>query len=199
MCWNYSMKEMQEIIPGLFLGPCTAASKAKLQELQEIGITHIVCVRHHLEANFIEPQFPDKFVYTVLDIADAATTNIIPFFPQVKQFIDSCFKKGGKVLVHGNTGVSRSASLVIGYIMETFCLPYRDAFTLVLNKRLCICPNEGFMQQLKEYEPIYKAQKTLLNGHTSKVTGKLKRKYDESEDSDCLNNQMDVCDESNIL
>ncbi|XP_054711101.1 serine/threonine/tyrosine-interacting protein A-like [Uloborus diversus] len=163
--------KLQEIIPGLFLGPFSCASKTKLPLLEAAGITHIVCVRHELEAEFIQPNFPEKFVYSVIDIADALTTNIIPFLPQVKHFIDSCFKHGGKVLVHGNTGISRSAALVIGYVMETKSLPYNDAFTLVQTKRVCVRPNEGFMQQLKEYEPIYKAQRTLLNGHTSKVTG----------------------------
>lgn len=189
-------REMQEIIPGLYLGPFSSATKTKLQSLVEAGITHIICVRHELEASFIQPNFPEKFVYSVINLADATTTNIITFLPQVKIFIDNCFKTGGKVLVHGNAGISRSAALVIGYIMETKGLPYMDAFTLVQFKRHCICPNEGFMHQLKEYEPIYKAKRTLLNGHTSKVTGKLKRRIDQLDGNDIFNNAMDIGDDS---
>lgn len=197
--WSYPMRrEMQEIIPGLYLGPFSSATKTKLQTLEAAGITHIICVRHELEASFIQPNFPEKFVYSVINLADATTTNIIPFLPQVKQFIDNCFKNGGKVLVHGNAGISRSAALVIGYVMETKGLPYMDAFSLVQVKRHCISPNEGFMHQLKEYEPIYKAKRTSLNGHTSKVTGKLKRRYDQLEESEIFTNSMDICDDSSL-
>ncbi|GBM05021.1 Serine/threonine/tyrosine-interacting protein B [Araneus ventricosus] len=60
--WCYYMRrEMQEIIPGLYLGPLSAATKPKLNTLLEAGITHIVCVRHEKEASFIKPNFPENF------------------------------------------------------------------------------------------------------------------------------------------
>lgn len=37
----------------------------------------------------------------------------------------------------------------------------RCAYAIVQQRRFCINPNEGFMAQLREYEPIYQAQKTL--------------------------------------
>ncbi|GBO38624.1 hypothetical protein AVEN_84247-1, partial [Araneus ventricosus] len=101
-----------------------------------------------------------------------------------------------KVLVHGNTGNSTSATLVIAYVMETKSLSLKDALLTVQRKRQCIGLSECFMQQLKEYEPIYKAVQTHLNGHTSKVTGKLKRRFDELEDNVSLSNRMDICEES---
>lgn len=60
------------------------------------------------------------FSYLVLNIADSVTENIIHHFPTVKRFIDECHLNGGKVLVHGNGGISRSAALAIGYIMEKY-------------------------------------------------------------------------------
>lgn len=53
------------MVPGLYLGPYSAASRSKLQSLIEHGITHIVCVRQDIEANFIKPNFPDKFKYVI--------------------------------------------------------------------------------------------------------------------------------------
>uniref|UniRef100_A0A8B9K8P5 Serine/threonine/tyrosine interacting protein n=1 Tax=Astyanax mexicanus TaxID=7994 RepID=A0A8B9K8P5_ASTMX len=124
--WSYPMRrEMQEILPGLFLGPYSAAMKSKLSMLEKQGITHIVCVRQDIEANFIKPNFPLKFRYLVLDIADNPVENIIRHFPVTKEFIDGCLESGGKVLVHGNAGISRSAALVIAYLMETFGVKYR--------------------------------------------------------------------------
>ena len=121
--WTYSMRRnMQEIIPGVFLGPYSSALKSCRTNLLSRGITHIICVRQDIEANFIKPQFTDHFNYMTLDIADTVTESIIHLFPKVKQFIDDALTKSGKVLVHGNNGNSRSATLVLAYIMEKFGL-----------------------------------------------------------------------------
>lgn len=138
----------QEVIPGLYLGPYSAASRSKLESLLERGITHIVCVRQDIEAHFIRPNFPERFQwvwilksyrfihsttfifyhlhrYLVLDIADTVTENIIQHFHKVKIFVDEALNSGGRVLVHGNAGISRSAALVLAYIMETYGLTQR--------------------------------------------------------------------------
>uniref|UniRef100_T1JN70 Tyrosine-protein phosphatase domain-containing protein n=1 Tax=Strigamia maritima TaxID=126957 RepID=T1JN70_STRMM len=155
--------------------------------LMETKVTHIVCIRQAVEAHFIRPNFPELFKYLVLDIADCVTENIIQHFPKVKKFLDDCWQLGGIALVHGNAGISRSAALVISYIMEKYGLSYKAAFLLVQQKRFCINPNDGFAQQLKEYEPIYRAKRTLQNGQTSQQTGKFKRRIEEvDQDGDGL-------------
>ncbi|CAH1793255.1 unnamed protein product [Owenia fusiformis] len=182
--WTYAMRrDMQEMVPGLYLGPYAAAMKSKLAVLQGYGITHIVCIRHTLESHFIKPNFQDYFRYLVLDVADTVTENIIRILPKVRDFIEECFAKKGKVLIHGNAGISRSATLVIAYIMEQYGLSYMDAFSYVQQRRFCINPNQGFAQQLREYEPIYKANLSLRNGHSSQGNGLLKRKYEQDDES----------------
>lgn len=52
---------------------------------------------------------------------------------------------------------------------------FRQAYAIVQQRRFCINPNEGFMTQLREYEPIYQAQKTLRNGQQSHVRERSKR------------------------
>lgn len=114
---------MHEIIPDLFLGPYSAAQR---NSLLENGISCIVCVRQEYEAHFIKPQINDPtYAYLILDIADNVTENIIRFFPRVRQFIDEALSNNRKVLVHGNNGNSRSATLVLAYIMEKFGLSSR--------------------------------------------------------------------------
>lgn len=163
---------MQEIIPGLYLGPYSAAIKSQLPCLLQSGITHIICVRQDIEANFIKPNFPDKFKYLVLNIADTATENIIQHFHKVRTFIDEALNSGGRILVHGNAGISRSAALVLAYLMEKYGLSQTRAYTIVQQRRFCINPNEGFMAQLREYEPIYQAQQTSRH---SLLTQRIKR------------------------
>ncbi|XP_028435190.1 serine/threonine/tyrosine-interacting protein isoform X2 [Perca flavescens] len=174
--WAYPMRrDMQEILPGLFLGPYSAAMKSKLPSLERQGITHVVCVRQDIEANFIKPNFPHTFRYLVLDIADNPVENIIRFFPSTKEFIDGCLATGGKVLVHGNAGISR-----------------RDAFSHVQERRFCINPNVGFVHQLQEYEAIYLAKLTIKMMSPMQLgrsfslqagmSGSRKRSLEEDED-----------------
>ncbi|KAG9328956.1 hypothetical protein JZ751_009085 [Albula glossodonta] len=170
-----SKEDQLEILPGLFLGPYSAAMKSKLSTLEKQGITHIVCVRQDIEANFIKPNFPLKFRYLVLDIADNPVENIIRYFPMTKEFIDGSLQTGGKVLVHGNAGISR-----------------RDAFSHVQERRFCINPNVGFVHQLQEYEAIYLAKLTikmmspLQLGRSfslqAGMPGSLKRTLEEDDD-----------------
>uniref|UniRef100_A0A8C5KBD2 Serine/threonine/tyrosine-interacting protein n=1 Tax=Jaculus jaculus TaxID=51337 RepID=A0A8C5KBD2_JACJA len=173
--------DAEEILPGLFLGPYSSAMKSKLSILQKHGITHIICIRQNIEANFIKPNFQQLFRYLVLDIADNPVENIIRFFPMTKEFIDGSLQNGGKY-----------AAFVIAYIMETFGMKYRDAFTYVQERRFCINPNAGFVHQLQEYEAIYLAKLTIqvrsplqlersLSVHPG-TTGSLKRTHEEEDD-----------------
>jgi serine/threonine/tyrosine-interacting protein len=179
--WEYHMRrEMQEIIPGVFLGPYAAAMKTKLDDLLQNGVTHIICVRQELESPWIRANFPENFQYLTLDIADTITENIIRHFPAVRNFIDDCLNRGGKVLIHGIAGISRSAALVVAYLMEKYNLPFDDALKTVQKKRFCVFLNDGFKQQLRGYEPVIKARGQIIdiNGENG-----LKRKF-LSEDDD---------------
>lgn len=46
-------------------------------------------------------------------------------------------------------------------------------------RRACIKPNEGFVAQLAEYEPIYRARQTLEKGETSCEMRRQKRKSEQ--------------------
>lgn len=149
---------MQEIVPNVYLGPYLVASRTKRDSLQSQGITHIICVRQNIEANFIRANFPEDFKYLILDIADNLNENILHHFGTVYNFIEECLKLGGRVLVHGNQGISRSATLVIAYVMQKYNLSTKDALFLIQSRRLCVGPNLMFLNQLNEFEPIYRAR-----------------------------------------
>ena len=181
--WTYTMRrEMQEIVPGVFLGPYAAAGKRKLEALVAAGITHLVCVRQEIEKNFIRPNFQEKFTYLVVTLADNCVETIIPQIRKTKEFIDSCLGEGGKVLVHCNDGMSRAPSLVIAYIMQTFGVDFKQALNHVQARRFCVQPNDGFEQQLREFEPIYKAMvESGAAAGLARAVGPAKRSREQVE------------------
>jgi protein-tyrosine phosphatase len=60
----------------------------------------------------------------------------------------------GGVLVHCAAGISRSASFVIAYLMYSEKLAFKEAAAAVKEVRPVICPNPGFVLQLKEWEKL---------------------------------------------
>ena len=55
---------------------------------------------------------------------------------------------------HCQLGKSRSASIVIAYIMYKNKLHFSDAFDFVRSKRGYAFPNEGFQWQLEDFDII---------------------------------------------
>ena len=60
--------------------------------------------------------------------------------------------KKGRTLVHCFAGISRSATLVIAYLVHELGYTLRQAHDFVRSKRPCIQPNIGFWKQLIELE-----------------------------------------------
>lgn len=153
--WEYSFRrEMQEIIPGLFLGPYASVSSKKRQQLIDLGITHIVCVRGSDEAGVIRENFKDIFKYFTIDLDNNLPQPMIPLFKQVNSFIDDAFRDNGKILVHGNNGSLLSPTFVIAYIIARTDMNAKEALKYVMKRRFCVYPPEHMMQQLDDFVPI---------------------------------------------
>jgi protein-tyrosine phosphatase len=56
------------------------------------------------------------------------------------------------VLVHCFKGISRSASVVIAYVMRDMKLSYHEDTKIVKQGRSCIWPNSGFVEHLSTWE-----------------------------------------------
>lgn len=82
-----------------------------------------------------------------LDLPETILTNVLLIS---NEFIGTAKEHNGKVLVHCNAGVSRSATLVMGYLIVICGFSFDDAYDLVKSKRSCVRPNDGFLKQLKE-------------------------------------------------
>lgn len=56
------------------------------------------------------------------------------------------------MLVHCQVGISRSATILIAFLMKEYKLRFKEAFEMVVKKRKIVDPNEGFRKELLEYE-----------------------------------------------
>jgi hypothetical protein len=85
-----------------------------------------------------------------VNIDDVSTSNIRPYFKPSFDFIDEFIDRNEAVLVFCRAGVSRSATIVIYYLMKKYNLSYEDCLKFVKSKRKQIQPNDGFVEQLLE-------------------------------------------------
>lgn len=134
------------IIPDkLYLTNYIGASN--LDALLSNNITHIINITDIIE-NYFETNTENNFTYLKIPIPDALHINITEYLKTTNKFIDNAIANGGRVLVHCFAGKSRSASIVIGYIMEKEKMAFQQALDFVLQKRPCIDPNLAFCAQL---------------------------------------------------
>lgn len=128
--------------------------------LKHYQITHIVAITH-LEA----VHFPDDFQYKHLQLTDSRQSTLLDYFEDVNKWIDEARTNSGRVLVHCEAGMSRSASIVIGYLLGTSDHSIRinslkEAYLFTKSKRNVIRPNYGFINQVQQYsEEILKNEK----------------------------------------
>jgi serine/threonine/tyrosine-interacting protein len=64
-----------------------------------------------------------------------------------------------------------------------------EANKYVQMKRFCICPNDGFMAQLREFEPILKALHTVPNICNTQAANRGEKRAAEGEPSDLAGDQ----------
>lgn len=128
---------MHKIIDGLWLGDMAGAYN-KIT-LKKNGITHILTV-----ADGIAPKYPSLFIYKIIRILDSPQANLKQHFQTCIAFIKDSISHGGIVLVHCFAGVSRSATIVIAYLMQEHGMTYNEALNYVKKQRYFINPNDGF-------------------------------------------------------
>ncbi|CAL1263822.1 unnamed protein product [Larinioides sclopetarius] len=76
-------------------------------------------------------------------------------FDEAIAFIREALHAGKGILVHCKQGISRSATLVLAYLIVEEGMPLQEA-TRVVRQRREILPNEGFLLQLCNlYEQIH--------------------------------------------
>ncbi|KAG1663990.1 Protein phosphatase Slingshot 2 [Nymphon striatum] len=136
----------------LYLGSEWNASN--LEELKLNGITDVLNVTREID-NF----FPGMFNYVNIRVYDEEKTDLLKYWDKTFKCILKAKNHGKKCLVHCKMGKSRSASVVIAYVMKAYNWSLAKSLDLVKKKRNCINPNDGFIKQLTVYEGILDASR----------------------------------------
>ena len=136
--------EGNEIIKNkLFLGNYYSATQK--EELKKRGVTHILMIGYYLHEFF-----PEDFQYANIEIDDDERENIFKYFYTCINFIE----KSNICYCHCQAGMSRSASIVIAYVMYKLKLKFEEAYDYVKERREYIYPNDVFKLQLKDLEKV---------------------------------------------
>jgi len=137
-CWN--ALQVSKITPGVFISDHVVSKNYDL--LKSHGIKQILTIGTELEPHD-HPDF--KAMYIALD--DSVVEDIRQHFDQAHEFIARA-----PTLVHCYAGISRSATLVISYVMKHKKMTLKKALKYCRSKRCVIDPNPGFISQLLDYE-----------------------------------------------
>lgn len=131
----------------LYLG---SQDSVTTENIDQYNFTHILSLG--IETPFIEDR---KVVKRYIPCLDLPETSMEETFEDASEFIDIAIDAKGVVLVHCNAGVSRSASVVIAFLILKKRMSFDDAFELVKERRPAIQPNSGFVKQLRELYTLH--------------------------------------------
>jgi atypical dual specificity phosphatase len=147
-----------EIVPGVWMGDRHVRIDPTCETFMNSFVTHVVDASNKKMPTLTIPVFR----VPMPDVADST----LPF-DQVSAFIDTALIKFSDaiVLVHCIEGRSRSAALVMGYLIQIKGFTLKQAFFLLKKRRRMVLPNAGFMKQLIEIE------RQVHNGNTTLKLG----------------------------
>ena len=140
------MDKITQVKPSLYLGYGIHA-RFKTDDFEKLGIDVIIncCneIRH-------KPNNNKKYIVEQYPIDDDGLDNsFVGYLEKIVDQINYYLNNGKKIYVHCVQGISRSAAIIIYYLMKYDKLSYDNAYVRLLLLRPCICLNENFVRELK--------------------------------------------------
>eukprot|EP01121_Diplochlamys_sp_Union-15-3_P003296 TRINITY_DN13145_c0_g1_i1.p1 TRINITY_DN13145_c0_g1~~TRINITY_DN13145_c0_g1_i1.p1 ORF type:complete len:292 (+),score=39.89 TRINITY_DN13145_c0_g1_i1:50-925(+) len=133
-----------QIVDNLYLGSYQNATSPI--QISNLKITHILNCASECVTSM---PYDANIIHFKVDWEDHNEFNIDSEFEKCFQFIEAA---NGNVLIHCYAGKSRSASLVIAFLMKKHKWSFRQAMSYVKMHRPNIDPNPGFISQLEKFE-----------------------------------------------
>ena len=133
---------LSEITEKLYLGNFLGAFN--VDNLKSLGIKKVLSV---MNGSFSKYKESDNINQKIIFVNDSLEQNIIKYFVGCLNFI----KGDDKILVHCAGGLSRSATIVVAYIMWDKKISFKEALEFVEAKRI-INQNPSFKEKLQLFE-----------------------------------------------
>ncbi|AAS51675.1 ADL245Wp [Eremothecium gossypii ATCC 10895] len=142
------------LVPGLFL-----YSEPTIEQVLQFDVV----VNVAKEITDFTSQIPEGSGTQYYHFKWSHTSKICSNLEELTALIHTALCDGKRVLVHCQCGVSRSASLIVAYIMRYRSMPLNDAYNYLKNVAKDISPNMSLIFQLMEWGEQLKSK----DGHSS--------------------------------
>ena len=171
--------ECSEVSPGVFVSGAKVAvdkdmlMRHNIRRIVNCAVSVVPCAfsdeperapaATDIHTSRLTCQNSKMFTYLALNMVDGRQDDVGWFACQVLQFVQVGRTMGHNTLVHCEQGISRSCSFAIAWLMWSTRIPWKQAYNLVKERRLCSNPNTAFTCHLIEIGD-------LLHGEQRKVT-----------------------------
>jgi len=128
------------IIDNIYIG--NACNAGDYYTLTKLNIKNIVNVSQEI-SNY----YPNNFEYYNINVLDNEDGRLKPYYNSFLNWVSNV-NNGGNILVHCFMGSSRSATLVVLYLMKNHHMTFDDAYKFIKEKRNIVNLNTKFAQEL---------------------------------------------------
>ncbi|KAL0266389.1 UNVERIFIED_CONTAM: hypothetical protein PYX00_008942 [Menopon gallinae] len=147
-------RDITEIRPYLLL--CGALA-LRGNVLEDLNVTCVVNATNELP----DTPLPSDIFYLRVSVDDKSDCDILSWLDTVADLIHQVKLASGKTLIHCVAGISRSATLCLGYLIKYEGYTLFDSYNMLKQLRN-IRPNSGFFGQLVEFEKRTTGKQTVL-------------------------------------
>lgn len=134
------VSDPSHIIDNIYLG--SAYNVGNLDTLQQLEIERVLNVTKEIPCSY-----PDIFTYKTILVKDTRDSFLSNYLDDAYHFLID--NPSQPVMVHCYMGSSRSATIVIYYLMKKYKMPYNEALDYVKTKRNCVNLNKNFAEELQ--------------------------------------------------
>lgn len=150
--------EPTEELGGIYLGNLESSSDGEF--LRDSKIRAVISIVFGQEVKYPENVIP---FHMLINGDDHPNFELSQEFEDTFKFIEQ-HRKYTSILIHCYAGVSRSATILLAYLMRKMKLGFSEALAFVRKSRPAVNPNIGFVDQLKAFEK-YLAREIFSKGN----------------------------------
>jgi len=141
---SFEPTPLTQVLSQLYLGNEEDAQQA--EKLIDLGITHVISIVGGGRYKDLYPK------HMSVPLRDNGSSDLLEELENSYDFTMESQEPGNKLFVHCKLGQNRSASFVIGFLMNSMNLSLFEAYSFLKEKRKLIHPHKKYMEQLRQLD-----------------------------------------------